>query len=276
MIVTISMSYCSGQNCSWTAGTLVIESLYRCEVHSGMCSLGHWGMMVMSYCFPLHLYSYCIWSSSVPTSRPGSPGAWSVPVAPSPSDTLGTLLPTVVRSCLLFGLMTCFAALTVIAEPKGEEGTGFSRKKLAQRWNWKEQKGLQCPKVFFQSPPLADQINSHNSPIWTTGGKVSSASLHSQISIPQEGHPHWGQPTTSFPGMGTERKAVWRSACGKHSESASGKWPTLTTPSPVPGSHGFRTCNLLPPALCPSLQIQTHPVFKFLSKYFPGPPLSHA
>jgi hypothetical protein len=29
--------------------------------------------------------------------------------------------------------MTCFADLTVIIEPKGEEGTGFSWKKWAQR-----------------------------------------------------------------------------------------------------------------------------------------------
>ena len=57
-----------------------------------------------------------------------------VPPSPDPcpqpgwtlSHSLGTLFPTVLRKCLLFGLMTGFADLTVIAEPNGEEGTGFS------------------------------------------------------------------------------------------------------------------------------------------------------
>lgn len=66
-----------------------------------------------------------------PGSLGGGPCALSPSLALRPF--LGTLLPTVLRKCLLFGLMTCFADFTVIAEPKGEEGTGFSMKKLAQR-----------------------------------------------------------------------------------------------------------------------------------------------
>jgi hypothetical protein len=65
------------------------------------------------------------------------PGMWlpGPGLAPdhTPSLLLYTLLPSVVRKCLLLGLMTCFADLTVIIEPKGEEGTGFSWKKWAQR-----------------------------------------------------------------------------------------------------------------------------------------------
>lgn len=51
-----------------------------------------------------------------------------------------TLLPTEVRRCLQLDLSTCFAGLTVMAEPKGEEGAGPSWKKRAQRWNWKAER----------------------------------------------------------------------------------------------------------------------------------------
>lgn len=68
------------------------------------------------------------WNVGPPNSGSQGPG-----LCPPPPHCLITLLPTVVRNCLLFGLMTCFADLIVIAEPKGERGTGFSWKNLAQR-----------------------------------------------------------------------------------------------------------------------------------------------
>lgn len=72
------------------------------------------------------------WNVDPPSARaPGGLGHACVPLALR--LFLGTLFPTVVRNCLLFGLMICFADLIVIAEPKGEGGTGFSWKNLAQR-----------------------------------------------------------------------------------------------------------------------------------------------
>lgn len=96
-----------------------------------------------------------------PERVPPIPG--SLPSAPSPSEnSLSTLLPTVLRKCLLFGLMTGFADLTVIAEPKGEEGTGFSWKKWAQRWNWEEQRGFQSQKYSPTVLSWNNQGNGHN------------------------------------------------------------------------------------------------------------------